>query len=72
MEAMLRNMHNPAYRDSISGKVEELKKDPEIGSILEEIQQGGPAAMMKCVPTAYVLSLGACRLCKLQASGMDT
>ena len=47
MEAMLRNMHNPAYRDNINDKVEDLKKDPEIGSILEEIQQGGPAAMMK-------------------------
>lgn len=47
MEAMLRNMHNPAYRDNIGGKVEELKKDPEIGAILEEIQEGGPAAMMK-------------------------
>lgn len=49
MEAMLRNMHNPAYRDNIGGKVEELKKDPEIGAILEEIQEGGPAAMMKYV-----------------------
>lgn len=47
MEAMLQNMHNPAYRDNIGGKVEELKKDPEIAGILEEIQQGGPAAMMK-------------------------
>ncbi len=47
MEAMLRNMHNPEYRDNIGGKVEELKKDPEIGAILEEIQEGGPAAMMK-------------------------
>lgn len=47
MEAMLRNMHNPAYRDNIGGKVEELKKDPELAGILEEIQTGGPAAMMK-------------------------
>ena len=47
---MLRNMHNPAYRDNIGEKMEELKKDPEIGNILEEIQTGGPAAMMKCAP----------------------
>ena len=49
MEAMLQNMHNPAYRENIGEKVEELKKDPEIAGILEEIQQGGPAAMMKYV-----------------------
>lgn len=47
MEAMLRNMHNPAYRDNIGGRVEELRKDPEIASILDEIQEGGPTAMMK-------------------------
>ena len=40
-------MHNQSYRNNIGGKVDELKKDPEIAPILEEIEKGGPAAMMK-------------------------
>lgn len=40
-------MHNPNYRENVSSKVDELKKDPEVAPILEEIEKGGPAAMMK-------------------------
>ena len=48
MAGLIQNMHNQSYRNNIGGKVDELKKDPEIAPILEEIEKGGPAAMMKC------------------------
>ena len=47
MAGLLQNMQSPQYRDVMGGKMEELKKDPELGPILEEIQESGPAAMMK-------------------------
>ena len=50
MAGLIQNMHNQSYRNNIGGKVDELKRDPEIAPILEEIEKGGPAAMMKCAP----------------------
>jgi hypothetical protein len=47
MAGLLQNMQDPQYRDVMGGKLEELKKDPELGPILEEIQESGPAALMK-------------------------
>lgn len=47
MAAMVQNMHSQNYRENITSKMEDLKKDPEVAPILEEIEKGGPAAMMK-------------------------
>jgi hypothetical protein len=47
MASLIQNMHSQGYRENIGAKVAELKEDEEIAPILEEIEKGGPAAMMK-------------------------
>ena len=43
----MQQMHSEEYRENINGRMAELKEDPEVAPILEEIEKGGPAAMMK-------------------------
>ena len=45
---MMKNMHDPHYRENLEDKLKDLKQDPELAPIMQEIEQGGPAAMMKC------------------------
>ena len=45
---MMKSMHDPNYRENLEDKLKELKEDPELAPIMQEIEQGGPAAMMKC------------------------
>ena len=49
MMQMMQGMQNPQFRDNIETKLQQLKEDPELASIMADIEQGGPAAMMKCV-----------------------
>lgn len=47
---MVKSMQDTDTRDRMQAKMEELKEDPELKSVIEELESGGPAAMMKCVP----------------------
>jgi hypothetical protein len=47
VSGMLSQMNNPAYTSMIQSKMSELKNDPELASIMKEIETGGPQAMMK-------------------------
>ena len=51
MMQMMQGMQDPAYRENIEGRLQELKQDPQLSGIMAEIETGGPAAMMKCPPT---------------------
>ena len=44
---MLSQMSNPTYSSLMQNKMAELKNDPELASIMKEIETGGPQAMMK-------------------------
>ncbi len=49
MSQMMQTMHDPAYREKIEKKMADLKGDPELSDIMQELEGGGPAAMMKWV-----------------------
>lgn len=51
MMQMMQGMQDPAYRQNVESRLQELKQDPELAGIMSEIESGGPAAMMKCAPT---------------------
>lgn len=46
---MMQAMMDPTKREAMQAKFEELKKDPEVAPILEELESGNPQAMMKWV-----------------------
>ncbi len=48
MSSMMQTMHDPVYREKIEQKMAGLKSDPELSNIMQELEGGGPAAMMKC------------------------
>ena len=48
MSQMMQTMHDPVYREKIEQKMAGLKSDPELSNIMQELEGGGPAAMMKC------------------------
>ena len=41
-------MQDPGTRTQMETKMKTLKEDPELKHIIEELETGGPAAMMKC------------------------
>lgn len=47
MSSMLENLGNPAHKDQIEERMARVKEDPSLKPILEEIETGGPAAMMR-------------------------
>ena len=47
MSGMLENLVNPASRDVLEERMAQIKEDPSLKPILEEIETGGPAAMMR-------------------------
>ena len=49
MMQMMQGMQDPQFRENIESKLQQLKTDPELASVMADIEQGGPAAMMKCV-----------------------
>ncbi|MCO5547725.1 hypothetical protein L7F22_001176 [Adiantum nelumboides] len=47
MAGMLENLTNPARKEQLESKMAEVRSDPTLKPILEEIEKGGPSAMMK-------------------------
>lgn len=47
MSTMLESLSNPSQNDQLEERMARIKEDPSLKPILEEIESGGPAAMMK-------------------------
>uniref|UniRef100_A0A5B6ZLC9 Putative ankyrin repeat domain-containing protein 2 isoform X1 n=1 Tax=Davidia involucrata TaxID=16924 RepID=A0A5B6ZLC9_DAVIN len=47
MSGMLENLANPSHKDQLEERMARIKEDPSLKPILEEIETGGPAAMMR-------------------------
>ena len=47
MSSMLENLSNPTHKDQLEERMARIKDDPALKPILEEIESGGPAAMMR-------------------------
>ena len=47
MMNMMQTMQQPEYRSQMQTRMQALKEDPSLKSVLEELESGGPAAMMK-------------------------
>ena len=47
MQAMMQNMTSNSTREDVEAKLQALKDDPELEPVMREIEEGGPAAMMK-------------------------
>lgn len=47
MSSMVDNLTNPANRHQLEERMTRMKEDPALKPILDEIETGGPAAMMK-------------------------
>ena len=48
MASMMQTMHDPTYRARLEAKMGALKEDPELADVMQQLEAGGPAAMMKC------------------------
>ena len=57
LASMVNMQNNPAMREQMEGKMRELKMDPTIAPIIEDLESGGPAAMMKCAPALLFLAV---------------
>ncbi|CAD7698883.1 unnamed protein product [Ostreobium quekettii] len=44
---VLRTLMDPAQREAMQAKLDQLKKDPELAPIMKELETGDPQAMMK-------------------------
>lgn len=49
MSGMLSNLTNPAHKEQLEQRMAAVREDPTLKPVLEEIETGGPAAMMKSV-----------------------
>jgi hypothetical protein len=47
MSQMLESLTNPAQKDQLEERMARIKKDPSLKPIMEDIETGGPAAMMR-------------------------
>jgi len=47
MSGMLSNLTNPSHREQLEQQMAQVREDPTLKPVLEEIESGGPAAMMK-------------------------
>lgn len=47
MSGMLENLVNPAQKEELEERMARIKEDPSLKPILDEIETGGPAAMMR-------------------------
>ena len=47
MSAMLESFSNPSNKDQLEERMTRIKEDPSLKHILEEIETGGPAVMMR-------------------------
>lgn len=58
MSKVVESMANPLRKEQMEERVARIKEDPSLKHVLEEIEAGGPAAMMR-------LKKGTAVLCKL-------
>ena len=47
MSSMLESLTSPSHKDQLEERMARIKEDPALKPILEEIETGGPAAMMR-------------------------
>jgi hypothetical protein len=47
MSGMLSSLTNPAQKEQLEQRMAQVREDPTLKPILDEIENGGPAAMMK-------------------------
>lgn len=47
MSSMLASLSNPAQSEQLEAQMAHIKEDPSLKPILEEIERGGPSAMMR-------------------------
>lgn len=56
MSGMLESLTNPANKDQLEERMARVKEDPSLKPILDEIENGGPAAMMRsCTFTSFIV-----------------
>ncbi|MBA0698805.1 hypothetical protein Goari_000493 [Gossypium aridum] len=58
MSTMLDSLANPQQKDQIEERMARIKEDPSLKPILEEIESGGPAAMMSNQERFYRPGIG--------------
>ncbi|CAK9857374.1 unnamed protein product [Sphagnum jensenii] len=56
MSGMLSNLTNPAHKEQLEQRMAQVREDPTLKPVLEEIESGGPTAMMKYWNDPAVLS----------------
>lgn len=47
MSQMLESFASPANKDQLEERMSRIREDPSLKPILEEIESGGPAAMIR-------------------------
>ncbi|CAN6198502.1 unnamed protein product [Urochloa humidicola] len=47
MSSMLENLSSPAHKEQLEERMARIKEDPSLKPILDEIENGGPSAMVK-------------------------
>lgn len=47
MSSMLESFTNPSNKDQLEERMARIKEDPSLKHILDEIETGGPTAMMR-------------------------
>lgn len=47
MSGMLESFSNPSHREQLEERMTKLKQDPSLKPILDDIETGGPTAMMR-------------------------
>lgn len=55
MSNVLESFANPSNKDQLEERMSRIKDDPSLKPILEEIESGGPAAMMRLAMLRYQL-----------------
>eukprot|EP00250_Pteridium_aquilinum_P014637 c22109_g1_i1 orf=110-1084(+) len=63
---MMQGLSNPAQKEHLEARIAQVREDPELKGVLDEIQTGGPSAMMKYWNDPKVLS----KLGKAMGSGI--
>lgn len=56
VSSMMQGLSNPAQKEQLEARLAQVREDPELKSVLDEIQTGGPSAMMKYWNDPTVLS----------------